>query len=62
MVTGKVCIWYFLSYVLFFILMFVMLAVLNKEALSTLVKTLHGKMQEGKAGNTFWVTFGKTVF
>lgn len=42
--------------------MFVMLAVLNKEALSTLMKTLRGKMQEDKAGNTFWVTFRKTVF
>lgn len=39
-----------------------MLAVLNKEALSTLMKTLRGKMQEDKAGNTFWVTFRKTVF
>lgn len=38
-----------------------MLAVLNEEVLSILIKTLGGKMQEDKAGNAFLVTFGKTL-
>lgn len=36
-----------------------MLAVLNKEVLCTSIKTLRGKMQEGKASNNFLVAFGK---
>lgn len=31
-----------------------MLAVLNEEVLSILIKTLRGKMQEDKAGNAFF--------